>query len=158
MSDQNNTNGKGGGDGPSLTMLTKLMKLTTSPNDHEALLALRKANEQVAKFKLTGRDPEGQDHRHRRPLRRRPSHARPPDPQRLRDASATSTPLDHATTSPSALDLPAPSAGSAKRSATQEQPAPRPRPRQHVRWHVREVHQQRPSPDRLRDHRNPVQP
>lgn len=37
-------------DPPNLGLLIKLMKLTTSTNDAEALAALRKANEQLAKF------------------------------------------------------------------------------------------------------------
>jgi hypothetical protein len=35
---------------PNLPLLIKLMKLTSSPNDSEALSAVRKANEQLAKF------------------------------------------------------------------------------------------------------------
>lgn len=37
-------------DPPNLGLLIKLMKLTASPNDAEALLAVRKANEQLLKF------------------------------------------------------------------------------------------------------------
>jgi hypothetical protein len=35
---------------PNLVLLIKLMKLTASSNDSEALLAIRKANEQLVKF------------------------------------------------------------------------------------------------------------
>jgi hypothetical protein len=35
---------------PNLGLLIKLMKLTSSSNDSEALLAVRKANEQLVKF------------------------------------------------------------------------------------------------------------
>jgi hypothetical protein len=35
---------------PNLVLLIKLMKLTASSNDSEALLAVRKANEQLVKF------------------------------------------------------------------------------------------------------------
>lgn len=35
---------------PNLPLLIKLLKLTTSSNDQEALMAVRKANEQLAKF------------------------------------------------------------------------------------------------------------
>jgi hypothetical protein len=35
---------------PNLTLLIKLLKMTTSSHDAEALLAIRKANEQLAKF------------------------------------------------------------------------------------------------------------
>lgn len=50
MSDQSSTNGKGDGSAPSLSMLTKLMLMTTSSNDNEAMTALRKANAQADKF------------------------------------------------------------------------------------------------------------
>lgn len=38
------------GELPNLGLLIKLMKMTTSNVDHEALLAIRKANEQLVKF------------------------------------------------------------------------------------------------------------
>ena len=43
-------NGTPAPDLPNLGMLIKLMKLTASSNDAEALLAVRKANEQLIKF------------------------------------------------------------------------------------------------------------
>lgn len=38
------------GELPNLGLLIKLMKMTTSPRDNEALIAIRKANEQLVKF------------------------------------------------------------------------------------------------------------
>lgn len=36
--------------GPSLTLLIKLLKMTTSSHEHEALVAMRKANAELVKF------------------------------------------------------------------------------------------------------------
>jgi hypothetical protein len=98
-------NGKDGPTGPSLTLLTKLMKLTTSSNDSEALLAMRKANEQVAKFGgdwetiLKGKitvigDPFASV---TRPPVNAPSHSAPPPPS---TPHHTSTPRSTSRTAP----------------------------------------------------------
>src|SRR5262245_56175131 len=120
------------GELPNLGLLIKLLKMTTSSNDGEALIAMRKANEQLIKFGgdwealLSGKvtvigDPFVKMDAPRDSDIRRSQHAKPPPPH--------SAPRPQPQPKPQPQAAPQrPTASARPRPQARPQPAPQPTP------------------------------